>query len=193
LEKWARGTDRSRSTAPATRAVTGGQPSASHQSERRRPWPRYILRSRSSTTSAPSTQSARPTAPAASSRSIPPRRGTLRHRGPASTPPRRRSSRSSRTSTSRCSSDRSDSRWIRLQHRPVLGPPPIPEREPEPVHLTIPRRKSRSRADRLSGIAPGPSGWCQRQLDDNPPLIALVVGTHSGKGAAEQLAGRHLQ
>src|SRR6266545_2893600 len=160
LEKWARGTDRSRSTAPATRAVTGGQPSASHQSERRRPWPRYILRSRSSTTSAPSTQSARPTAPAASSR---------------------------------CSSDRSDSRRIRLQHRPVLGPPPIPEREPEPVHLTIPRRKSRSRADRLSGIAPGPSGWCQRQLDDNPPLIVLVVGTHSGKGAAEQLAGRHLQ
>src|SRR6266536_950213 len=74
LEKWARGTDRSRSTAPATRAVTGGQPSASHQSERRRPWPRYILRSRSSTTSAPSTQSARPTAPAASPRYAPPPR-----------------------------------------------------------------------------------------------------------------------
>src|SRR4029453_12034212 len=56
-----------------------------------------------------------------------------------------------------------------------------------------PRRKSRSRATGCPGVAPDPSGRCQRQLDDNPPLIRVVVGAHPGKRAAEQLAGRHLQ
>jgi hypothetical protein len=52
---------------------------------------------------------------------------------------------------------------------------------------------SGGRPGRLCRIASGLSGLCQRQLNDNPPLLPLVVGVHAGERAAEQLAGRRVQ
>jgi hypothetical protein len=56
-----------------------------------------------------------------------------------------------------------------------------------------PTHGSGGRPGRLCRIASGLSGLCQRQLNDNPPLLPLVVGVHAGERAAEQLAGRRVQ
>ena len=38
-------------------------------------------------------------------------------------------------------------------------------------------------------VALGRSGVCQRQLNDNPPLLPVVAGVHAGKRAPEQVVG----